>query len=121
MSEDGFRAQEQAQQEGRQGQEELGEDRRPVSEAREASRGRALQRLVKVENVMKDIGTMVIVAGTAEELIEEIYKRHPEMRQTYLGLAVSNTRQGSAGRRYFTGDLPDSAQDIYIKLYLKKH
>lgn len=121
MSQYGLRTQEQAQQEGRQGQKELGEDGRSVSEAREASGGKPLQRLVQVENVAKDLGTMVIVAATAEEVIEELYKRYPEMRQGHLGLAVSNTRQGSAGRRYFTGALPDDAQDIYIKLYLKKH
>jgi hypothetical protein len=117
----GFRNQEQTQQEGRQGQEELGENGRIIAETYPNSGGHRLQRLVRIENISNDPGTLVILAATAEEIMEEVKKHIPQLKNAPIGYAVSDSRQGTSRRRFLKGDLPDDIQDIYIHLYLIRH
>lgn len=118
-TENGLRAQA-TQQEGRQGQAESREDWRSQPEAHKAF-GSKRQRIVKLENSAQHHEPFVIQASTTEEVIAALCRRIPNLDLTQIGLVISPQREGATNRQLLEGNLPDDVQDIWVKLYLKKH
>ena len=83
--------------------------------------GKTRSRIIYFENSAKEIKPFVVNnVQTTNELIQEILFRIP-INTDVIGLRMSPSRTGTINRLYLDGIIPDTVEDIYICLYLKKH
>ena len=80
----------------------------------------AKQRILTIENASEVKKTQILYADTTEELEHLLFERYP-FDPEYIGLAFYSAKSGSTGRNELHGKINPSQEDIFVRLYLKKH
>lgn len=78
------------------------------------------QRLVRIENSAQEVKTIRVEANTTQE-IERILIEKYDINSYALGIVFYSSRAGTMHRKQLHGMIDASQEDIYAKLYLKKH
>lgn len=97
-------------------------DRKGDTKQREKSRtgtGKK-QYLLQLENTSEIIKPFLLAVNSLEEIQTHI-KTTYLIQHSSLGFLFSDTPQGTVGRKYFNGNIPDHTETIYITLFLQKH
>lgn len=80
------------------------------------------ERYAYIENTSEKIKPLLLKDVTSvTEVIRKIYDTYPHLEKDFIGLFVSDTRQRTFHRKYYTDAIPSDLEFLYITLYLKKH
>ena len=79
-------------------------------------------RIVYIENASNTITPFVVQdVSTVREVLEKIFERYPPMQSEYTELRLYNQRFGTVYRHELTDIIPEKQEEIYVRLYLRKH
>ena len=79
------------------------------------------ERYAYIENTTEKIKPLLLKDVTSvSEVIRKIYDTYPHLEKDFIGIFVSDTRQRTFHRKYYTDALPSDVEFLYISLYVKK-
>ena len=79
------------------------------------------QYCITIENASNVRKTFLAEVKTTEELEQYIQDKETSLCHPSIGFLFSASRFGSTHHSYFSHDIPDDIDTIYVRLYLKKH
>ena len=80
------------------------------------------ERYAYIENTSERVKPLLLKnISSVSEVLAKLYDEYPHLQRDFIGVLVSDTRQGTLRRKYFTDTLPWDVEFLYLTLYLKKH
>ena len=84
---------------------------------------RKRDRVIVIEN-SSNVSSQAFVLeeiGSVSELQDKLCARYPQICLDFIGLRISNSRNGNVKKTIFQDNIPYEYDTLYIWLYLKKH
>ncbi len=88
--------------------------------SREEPRKGSRQRIIYIENSYKMKTPFTLYAESTQDIERFLFQEYNFDREI-IGLSFSSARFGTIHREVFNGTIPRSYEDVYVRLFLKKH